>query len=400
MARGAAVAATLATATGSLPARGVAATAAQVFSPGGVAWDDEGTIVFVGAADDLPEEPVTLGRIDEGTIVPGFVDCHVHLPFVGWRADEYEARLAGESYRDLHGREGGIFRSARMLAEAEDDEVLAFSMALLRRDGLPRDDRHGAEDRVRAERRGRAPAAPARAAARRRGPQTCSVTLLACHAIPEGRSRGGLGGGRVRRADPGCRGGLARGRGRHLRRGHRVLARGPRAGGGGGLGRRAAAPGARGPARAERGGRGRRRPGGAERRPPEPRERRGRRGARHLGHRRGPPPRLDLHAPGGAGARRCAPGRRRRPRDRHRPQPRDVADLLDARDDRDRVLALRDVADRGARRRDREPRVGPRPRRPARHARGRQARRPRAPRRPDVRPRPVPTGTRPGRRRP
>ena len=60
------------------------------------------------------------------------------------------------------------------------------------------------------------------------------------------------------------------------------------------------------------------------------------------------------------------------------------------------ALALRDVADRGARRRDREPRVGPRPRRPARHARGRQARRPRAPRRPDVRPRPVPTGTRPG----
>src|SRR5918999_4555361 len=129
MARGAVVAATLATARGPLPARGVAVTAA-VFSPGGVAWDDDGILTSVGDADDLPSEPVTLGRIDEGTIVPGFVDCHVHLPFIGWRADEYEARLAGESYRDLHGREGGIYRSARMLADASDEEVLAFSKAL------------------------------------------------------------------------------------------------------------------------------------------------------------------------------------------------------------------------------------------------------------------------------
>src|ERR671915_1886716 len=122
MARGAAVAATLATARGRLPARGVAATAA-VISPGGVAWDDEGTIVFVGPADDLPWEPISAGRVDEGTIVPGFVDCHVHLPFAGWRADEFEARLAGVSYRDLHGEGGGIARSARQLAAASDDEV-------------------------------------------------------------------------------------------------------------------------------------------------------------------------------------------------------------------------------------------------------------------------------------
>jgi hypothetical protein len=56
-------------------------------------------------------------------IVPGFVDCHVHLPFVGWRADEFEARLTGVSYRELHG-EGGIHRSARLFAEASDEDVL------------------------------------------------------------------------------------------------------------------------------------------------------------------------------------------------------------------------------------------------------------------------------------
>ena len=188
MARGAAVAATLATAQGSLPARGVVATA-DVISPGGVAWDDDGTIVFVGPADELPWEPVSLGRIDEGVIVPGFVDCHVHLPFVGWRADEFEARLAGVSYRDLHGQEGGIFRSARMLAEAGDEEVLAFSNALAVEMAA-----HGTtamelksgyglslEGELRQLRLARRLAETVA--------QTCRVTLLACHAVPEGWSR-------------------------------------------------------------------------------------------------------------------------------------------------------------------------------------------------------------------
>ena len=188
MARGAAVAATLATAAGPLPARGVAATA-QVFSPGGVAWDDDGTIVFVGPADDLPTEPVTLGRIDEGTIVPGFVDCHVHLPFVGWRADEYEARLAGASYRDLHGRDGGIFRSSRMLREADDDEVLAFSSVLagemLAHGTTTLELKTGYGLSVDQELR------QARIARRLADavPQACTLTLLACHAVPEGVER-------------------------------------------------------------------------------------------------------------------------------------------------------------------------------------------------------------------
>jgi imidazolonepropionase len=188
MARGAAVAATLATARGPLPARGVDATAA-VISAGGVAWDDDGTIVFVGPADDLPWEPVSLGSVDEGTIVPGFVDCHVHLPFVGWRADEFEARLAGVSYRDLHGKEGGIFRSARMLAEAGDGEVLAFSKGLLvemaEHGTTATELKSGYGLSVEAELRQLRLARRLADAAS----QTCRVTLLACHAVPDGMSR-------------------------------------------------------------------------------------------------------------------------------------------------------------------------------------------------------------------
>jgi len=155
--------------------------------PAGVAWED-GILTYVGPAGGLPWQ-ATFGSADRGLLVPGFVDCHVHLPFFGWRADEFEARLAGASYRDLHGDEGGIFRSSRMLAAASDDEVLAFCLPLVREMAA-----HGTtavelktgyglsvEAELRQARLARALANSA--------PQTCSVTLLACHAVPEGMSR-------------------------------------------------------------------------------------------------------------------------------------------------------------------------------------------------------------------
>src|ERR671924_320196 len=132
MARGAVVAATLATATGPLPARGVAATA-QVFSPGAVAWDDDGTIVFAGEADRVPWEPVS-GHVDEGTIVPGFVDCHVHLPFVGWRADEYEARLAGRAVPEGRSREDWVRVACDELIPAATTERLADAVDIYAED--------------------------------------------------------------------------------------------------------------------------------------------------------------------------------------------------------------------------------------------------------------------------
>ena len=148
---------------------------------------EDGILTYVGPAGGLPW-PAAVGSADRGLLVPGFVDCHVHLPFFGWRADEFEARLAGASYRDLHGDEGGIFRSSRMLAAASD-EVLAFCLPLVREMAA-----HGTtavelktgyglsvEAELRQARLARALANSA--------PQTCSVTLLACHAVPKGMSR-------------------------------------------------------------------------------------------------------------------------------------------------------------------------------------------------------------------
>lgn len=154
---------------------------------GAVAWED-GILTYVGDADGLTGvEPTWF----EGcTIAPGFVDCHTHLPFVGWRADEFEARLSGATYRDLHGS-GGISRSARLLAEASDDEVLAFCRPLVREMAD-----HGTTALELKTGYGLSVEAELRQAgiARRladEAPQTCTVTLLACHAVPAGVDRAG-----------------------------------------------------------------------------------------------------------------------------------------------------------------------------------------------------------------
>ena len=58
-------------------------------------------------------------------IIPGFVDCHTHLPFAGWREREYEMKVAGDSYESIAHAGGGIRSSARALAAATDEQVLA-----------------------------------------------------------------------------------------------------------------------------------------------------------------------------------------------------------------------------------------------------------------------------------
>ena len=60
-------------------------------------------------------------------VVPGLVDCHTHLPFAGWRAEEYERKVLGVPYEQIARTGGGIAASARALAQCDDDAVLRQS---------------------------------------------------------------------------------------------------------------------------------------------------------------------------------------------------------------------------------------------------------------------------------
>ena len=63
-------------------------------------------------------------------VLPGLVDCHTHVPFAGWRAEEYERKVTGVPYEEIARLGGGIAASARALAAASDDDVLAQAEGL------------------------------------------------------------------------------------------------------------------------------------------------------------------------------------------------------------------------------------------------------------------------------
>jgi imidazolonepropionase len=93
--------------------------------PGAVAVRDG----VITAFDDDPGADEVIDAAG-GAVLPGFVDCHTHLPFAGWRAEEYEQKVTGVPYEEIARAGGGIASSARALAEATDDAVLQQARAI------------------------------------------------------------------------------------------------------------------------------------------------------------------------------------------------------------------------------------------------------------------------------
>jgi imidazolonepropionase len=88
----------------------------------------DGRIAFAGPADErrrrfgeLPEAP----RLDGngGTLVPGFVDPHTHLPWAGTREEEFAQRLAGRTYQEIAAAGGGILSTVRATRAADEEQL-------------------------------------------------------------------------------------------------------------------------------------------------------------------------------------------------------------------------------------------------------------------------------------
>lgn len=95
-------------------------------------WEGE-TIRWVGAEVDLPDALRSTERFDAGgaLVVPGLVDCHTHLAFGGWRADEFEQRIRGTSYLDIARKGGGIAGTMRHTRAASEDDLLVRAKGFL-----------------------------------------------------------------------------------------------------------------------------------------------------------------------------------------------------------------------------------------------------------------------------
>ena len=99
---------------------------------GGAVAARDGRIAWVGAEADMPSLDAAVAIDCEGCwITPGLIDCHTHLVFAGDRSDEFERRLAGESYADVARSGGGIAASVRATRAALEDDLVRAALPRL-----------------------------------------------------------------------------------------------------------------------------------------------------------------------------------------------------------------------------------------------------------------------------
>jgi imidazolonepropionase len=91
-----------------------------------------GLVVFAGTDTDfarhfgegpMPGETILDGR--GKTAVPGFVDAHTHLPWDGFREDEFNRRLKGETYAGIAASGGGIVATVAATRAASVETLAA-----------------------------------------------------------------------------------------------------------------------------------------------------------------------------------------------------------------------------------------------------------------------------------
>ncbi len=96
----------------------------------------EGKIVFVGTTEEFHKRVTLMDGAEviealEKTVIPGFVDCHTHLPFSGDRAEEFLMRISGSTYEEIARAGGGINTTVSKTRQASKEELVKLSLERL-----------------------------------------------------------------------------------------------------------------------------------------------------------------------------------------------------------------------------------------------------------------------------
>lgn len=139
---------------------------------------DDGVVTWVGPANEAPAEAAKAEEtvdVEKRAVLPGWVDSHSHMVFDGNRAEEFEARMAGEGYAA-----GGIavtMEATRSAGEERLDKLVAERIAAAQALGTTTfETKTGYGLNVESE------AEAARVAAR----HVDEVTFLGAHLVPPG----------------------------------------------------------------------------------------------------------------------------------------------------------------------------------------------------------------------
>ena len=94
----------------------------------------DGKIAYAGPSADCPTVESGVERVDAKghSVLPGLVDSHTHLVFGGFREDEFQWRLAGESYMSIMEKGGGIAATTTATREASEEELTEAALLHLR----------------------------------------------------------------------------------------------------------------------------------------------------------------------------------------------------------------------------------------------------------------------------
>jgi imidazolonepropionase len=97
----------------------------------------DGVIVYAGPESGLKRSRIPSEALEiharGAAVLPGFVDAHTHIVWLGDRSEEYAQRASGATYEEIAAAGGGILATVRATAAGSVDELAAAGRDRARR---------------------------------------------------------------------------------------------------------------------------------------------------------------------------------------------------------------------------------------------------------------------------